>query len=302
MSPTAYIPLADFAQTWTERASEVPFAVEPRGAAPRLPAAVARRVDEVVDTVVALQRAEWLEEGAYLGPSSMPVIYRIVLDGARALGVVVPVAIVASVPLNAQGVHGTDDRPFLLLSSHFISTATPSEVAFVVGQQLGHIAAGQVTARSLYALIVDHNGVRRLARRAVGPTLDVVLAPVSLGLRLALSRWHRLSEVTGDRAGLLVSDDLAASQRAMLRCALGSISELDVGEYLKQNRASKERGPGRWAEILTDRPWLHKRLKAVDLWARSEPFVTLGGSPVQGDLLDADTLSRRTLALLAVGT
>lgn len=302
MSTPPYISLADFAATWTQRPIDAPFAVDAGSSAPRLPAPLASRLDEVVDTVVALQRAEWLEDGAYLGPGSLPEVYRLLLDGARALGVVVPVAIVAQVPMSAQGVHGTDDRPFMLLSSLFVSAASPAEIAFTLGQQLGHIAAGQVTARSLYALVVDHNGVRKIARRAVGPTLDVVLAPVSMGLRVGLSRWHRISEVTGDRAGLLVADDLAASRKALLRRALGVVGDLDVGDYLAQNRASRERGPGRWAELIADRPWLHKRLRALDLWAGSEPFVALGGSAPDTDLIDAETLARRTRTLLAVGT
>lgn len=299
MTNAPYTSLADFAATWTDRPERAPFAAWPSARAPRLPPQIAERVDEIVDTVVAVQRAEWLQEGAYLGPRAMPEVWRAVLDAARTLKVVVPVGIVARVGPSDQGVHGTDDRPFLLLSSAFVQTAEPTEVRFIVGRQIGHMAAQQVTARSVYRLLVDHNGIRRVARRAVGPTLEFVLAPTSLALRLALSRWHRVAELTADRAGLLVAGDLDAARKALLRCALGDAATLSVEDYLHSNRA-QDPGPGRWSELLADRPWLHKRIRALELWSRSEPYVALGGTPTAQPLIDAATLERRTRALLSV--
>ncbi|MFK7928872.1 MAG: M48 family metallopeptidase [Myxococcota bacterium] len=303
MHTAPYPSLADFAETWSSRdaAANVDFAVG-GSSMPALPEAVVTRLEEMLDTVVALQRAEWLEEGVYVGPRAMPEVYRAVMDASRRLEVALPPALVARVAMPVQGTYGTDGRAFLLLSSFFVKPASEGELQFMVGRQVGHMAAQQVTGRSLYALVVDHNGVRKLARRAVGPTLEVVLAPVSLGLRVALSRWHRLAELTADRAGLLVADDLEASRRALLRCALGTTPDVSVDDYLNGNRAAKDRGPGRWTELLSDRPWLHKRLGALSLWARSETFARLGGTVAEGvDLLDDEALDRETRALIAVG-
>lgn len=268
---------------------------------PPLPSAVRDRLEEVLDTVVALQRAEWLEEGVYVGPRAMPDVYRAVLEASRRLEVALPPAIVARVAMTAQGTYGTDSRAFLLLSSFYTRPASTDEVRFMVGRQVGHLAAGQVTGRSIYALLVDHNGVRKLARRAVGPTLEVVLAPLSLGLRVALSRWHRLAELTADRAGLLVVDDLDVARTALLRAGLGTTPDVSAEDYVHQNRASQDGGPGRWAELLSDRPWLHKRLQALELWSRAEGFVALGGTAPDGAvLLDDESLAREIRGLLGV--
>lgn len=303
MDPAPYPSLADFAETWTHRdpAIQAPFALS-GSAVPPLPPAVMDRLEEVLDTVVALQRAEWLEEGLYVGPRAMPEVYRVVMEATRRLEVALPPAIVARVAMPNQGTYGTDGRAFLLLSSFFVKPAPEAELRFLVGRQVGHLAAGQVTGRSLYALVTDHNGVRKLARRAVGPTLEVVLAPLSMGLRVALSRWHRMAELTADRAGLLVVDDLDAARNALLRCALGTTPEVSADDYLDQNRAAKDGGPGRWAELLSDQPWLHKRLGALALWARSERFAELGGTVLDGvELLDDERLDRETRALIQVG-
>jgi len=302
MQPAPYPSLADFAATWSSRepGQTADFAVGD-AMLPPLPQPVLDRLEEVLDTVVALQRAEWLEEGVYVGPRALPEVYRAVLDASRRLEVALPPAIVARVTMTAQGTYGTDSRAFLLLSSFFVKPASPDEVRFLVGRQVGHLAAGQVTGRSIYALLTDHNGVRKLARRAVGPTLEVVLAPLSMGLRVALSRWHRLAELTADRAGLLVVDDLEAARTALLRCGLGTTPGVSAEDYVHQNRQSQDGGPGRWAELLSDRPWLHKRLQALQLWQRSERFAALGGTPPEGvDLLDDEALDREIRGLLGV--
>jgi Zn-dependent protease with chaperone function len=303
MDPAPYPSLADFAATWADRdeAAPVPFALDGGLAPPALPSMVRDRVEEVIDTVVALQRAEWLEDGLYVGPRVMPEVYRAVLDAARVLEVAVPPAVVARVAMPTQGTYGTDGRAFVLMSSFFVRPASDAELRFIVGRQVGHLAARQVTGRSLYALVVDQNGVRKLARRAVGPTLEFVLAPLSMGLKVALSRWHRLAELTADRAGLLVVDDLDAARRALLRCALGTTPDVSAQDYVDQNRASRDGGPGKWAELLSDKPWLHKRLQALSLWSRSEAFARLGGTPTEEALLDDDDLARRVQALISVG-
>ncbi|MEZ4238524.1 MAG: hypothetical protein R3F59_20695 [Myxococcota bacterium] len=41
------------------------------------------RLEDVLDTVVALQRAEWLHDGVYAGPGAMTGVYRDVLHAAR---------------------------------------------------------------------------------------------------------------------------------------------------------------------------------------------------------------------------
>ena len=53
-------------------------------------------VEDIVDTVVALQRAEWLQDGVYVGPRTNHDAYRDVLHGARTLSVSVPPAILTS--------------------------------------------------------------------------------------------------------------------------------------------------------------------------------------------------------------
>lgn len=297
-----YVSLADFAAGFDGAAGALPSWVHPDAAAPQVLEAIGlrHRLEDVLDTVVALQRAEWLHDGVYAGPTAMPSVYRDVLHSARVLKVAVPPAILAGAGFSAQGCFGTDERAFLYLSTFFFDPASEGERRFLTGRLCGHIAARQVTASTLYALLVDQNGLRSLARRGVGPVLEVVLAPLSLGVRLALSRWHRAAEITADRAGLLACGDLEHAGTALLRMALGRRPEVDVRTYLEQLRHARGRSaPGRWTELLASQPWTHKRLEALALFAGSALWAELTGTPVE-DPLPREELDARTSRLLGV--
>lgn len=270
---------------------------------PALPGGpLADRLTEILDTVVALQRAEHLVDGAYAGPQSAAEAYRDLLHCTSTLGIALPPTIVSACGAASQGAFGTDERPNILLSSLFLAGATPTERRFAIGRACGQVHAGHVTWGTLYALLVDHDGLRRVARRHVGPTLEIVLAPLSLGARLGLSRWHRAAEVSADRAGLLCCGDLQGAGLALLRMTLGTTLDLDPAEFLAQRRTvGTHEAPGRWTEVLSARPWLHKRLAALDLFARSECYARLSGQTDREALLSDQDLAQRTAELLAIG-
>jgi len=186
------------------------------------------------------------------------------------------------------------------LSSFFFRTAEPGERRFIIGRLIGHVAAQQVTATSLYGLLVDHAGVRQVARRAVGPVLEVVLAPMGLGIRLALSRWHRAAQLTADRAGLLCCRSVEDAGRAMLRISLSTSPQLDPEVYLDQLRDTADGdSPGRWAELLASEPWMHKRMRHLQWFAESALYAELTNRPTAGKI-HRDELERRSRDLLGV--
>lgn len=294
--------LAEFAARFDAPPGERPAWVLPEAREVPLESLGLRgRVEDVLDTVTALQRAEWLQDGVYVGPSVLPAVYRDALAAARRMAVAVPPVIVCGVSARAQGATGTDGRAFVALSSLWIEGATDGERAFVLGRACGEIAARQVTADSLYAVLVDGDGLRAIARRAVGPLLEVALAPIGLAARVALSRWHRAAEMSADRAGLLVCGSVEAAASSLLRASLSTRPGFGVDAWLAQLRAaSRDAAPGRWAELLQAEPWAHKRIAALDIFARSERYHRLQGTTGTDLVSDAD-LDKRTAALLAVG-
>jgi hypothetical protein len=311
MSDVPYPSLADFAETWSARAADAPVPwAHPAGAPLAVLEALGLRpqLEDVLDTVVALQRADWLQDGVYVSPRAMGPTFRDLLEDARTLQITVPPAVVSGCPLKAQGVFGTDPRAFLHLSSFFLQGASSGERRFLAGRFCGHIAARQVTWTTCYALLVDQGGLRQVARHALGPALEILLAPMSLGARMALSHWHRAAEVTADRAGLLCASapdggeaGIEAAGRALLRISLGVRPEVSTEDYLEQlEGVHADASPGRWTELLATQPFLHKRLRALELFARSTPWVEAGREPVGGAMLSSADLDRQTHQLLAV--
>jgi len=301
---TTWTSLADFAARQTPHADAVPAWVHRSGAQTarvgRWIPGGRRALEEVIDTVVALQRAEWLEDGLVLGARVFPEAHRDLLACATTLDVAVPPAVVTDCGGARQAVLGTDAHPILHLSSGFLSGATPAERRFLLGRLLGPLCTDTVTLASLYALLVDHDGLRRLARRNLGPTFEIVLAPLSLGARVLLARQHRALEITADRAGLLCAQDLPAAERALARLALGVSVPSDDPLYDAPQRSSGS--PGRWAELLSSRPWTHKRVQALRLFAGSAAYHRTRGTPVPDGAIADDVLQRRTHTLLGVGS
>lgn len=305
MASALPISLADFA-THFSAPTEVPRWVLPEAAQPTFLAApgTRRRIEDVLDTVIALQLAGWMQDGVFASPATLPALYDDLLVCARTLGVAVPPAVQAGCSLSAQGAYGTDGNAYLYLSSYFVDPAKPPERRFWVGKLIGHIAARHVTTSTLFALVVDDQGLRQLAKKAVGPVLDVILAPLSLGVRVALSRWHRAAQLSADRAGLICNNDVDGAGRALLRLSLGTGTRVAPADYLDALKALRGEGnPGRWAELIQAHPWTHKRLAALDLFARSECFRDAGGDAIvdeSGGLLDDELLARKTRAILGV--
>jgi Zn-dependent protease with chaperone function len=296
-----YVSLADFAQSAQEQRSDVP----PWVVSAPLPLdaiGIRSRLEQILDTVTALQRADWLEDGVYIGPNAMEPTYRELLACARTLQVAVPPAVAAGAPMSWQNAYGTDDRSFLYLSTYLLNGTSPETRRFLLGRLVGKIAARQVTTTTLYGLLASNNGLRSVARRAVGPMLEVVMAPLSLGVRLALSRWHRSAELTADRAGLLCAGSLEAAAQGLLKGNLGMNPKLSHDAYLKQlARAQERQSPGRWTELLADTPWTHKRIAALQLFETSAVYARAMGREPAADAVDDDTLAQRTAQLLGVG-
>ena len=302
-----YPSLAEFAATWSAaQESGAPGWLHPTRP-PALDGALGgRTLGEVLDTAVALQRSEWLVDGIYAGPTAHSRAWDAVVRSARRLDILPPITIIGPCSDAQQTVIGTNERPVLRLSAPFFERASTVEQDFVLGRLCGHVRAQQVSWATLYALMADHRGIRSVARRYIGPTLDIVLAPTSLAVRLGLSRWHRAAEINADRAGLVVCQDPRSALETMLRLALGSTPDITPEQYLAQREhLGRDHSVSRWTEALADSPWLDKRMRALDLFVKSSAWRSARleepKEPSSDALLDDETLAAEVNALLGVG-
>lgn len=290
--------------TWaaSRRAPALPW-LHPGGDA--LPALMAPSAELLVEGVVAVLRAQWLEDGVRVDPIGTPALHADLQRAAAALGVPAPLAVLAPVAAQATDAFGTDGRPHLLLSSFFFAGADPSterpHSAFALGRALGPIAARSLTASTLYKLLVDEQGLRRVAQGALGARLDLLLAPVAAAGRVTLAAAHRVSELNADRCGAWCEGDAERAADALVHLALGVRTASPEGGWLQAASAhAHASAPSRWAEAWSGRPWLPKRLRALALFARSEPWIAAGHPPSPGAPMSAEALATETDALLRV--
>jgi Zn-dependent protease with chaperone function len=116
------------------------------------------------------------------------------------------------------------DRPFVVISTDLLDLMDDDELRFVLGHELGHVFSGHALYLTLGRIIAS-------ASLTAFPIAGLALEAVEA----ALMDWSRKSELSCDRAGLLASQDLAASIRTLMKLAAGShFDEMNAEEFLEQ--------------------------------------------------------------------
>ena len=145
------------------------------------------------------------------------------------------------------------DHPFIILNSSMIDTLDDEEIMAVLGHELAHIMSGHVLYKTVLAILMQFS----IFALSI-PVSGVVL----MGIIAALSEWDRKSELSADRAGLLVCQNPETSVQLLMKLAGGRhIDQMDLGEFLKQGQEYKSRN------TVSDS--IHK---VMNTWRLSHPF------------------------------
>ena len=110
-----------------------------------------------------------------------------------------------------NAVTGGVDEPMIVVRSALLDQLDDQELLSVLGHELGHLHADHI----LYKAIA---GVLLMGGMAASGLIKLLTWP----LQRALLKWNRCSELTADRAGLLVCRDLGACIGVDLKLAGGN--------------------------------------------------------------------------------
>ena len=137
----------------------------------------------------------------------------------------IPEVYVAQQPFFSAGTMGIE-RPFIVLHAASLDTLTPEEMLCIIGRELAHCLSGNATYKTLLQV------VRKLSIAAfqipLGGTALLAMLP-------ALMEWNRKSELSADRAGLLVCQDPTVPYGLLMKMAGGpQATQMDVNEFFTQ--------------------------------------------------------------------
>lgn len=148
------------------------------------------------------------------------------------------------------------DAPIIVVSTGLVELLDEEEMRAVIGHEVGHALSGHAVYRTILLFLTN------LALKVAWIPLGNVAV---LALVTALREWFRKSELSADRAGLLVGQDLRASMRGLMKLAGGHhLHEMNVDAFLEQAEEYESSGD------LRD-----SVLKIMNMLPRSHPFTTV---------------------------
>ncbi len=157
------------------------------------------------------------ECGVILGLSRLPKAYLLESDAPTAF------------------TFGMKDQYFLVISFGLLGILDEGEVKAAIGHECGHIKCHHIKYHTIAELLLRG---AEFSLEFMGGLLNVI-SPV---LRLMLFSWHRESEISADRAALIVSDDPAKPISLLKKLAKNApVSENPAFEPLSTHPVYKER-------------------------------------------------------------
>lgn len=160
-----------------------------------------------------------------------------------------------------------EKQPLIIAYSGLFDLLTEKEIQYILGHEVGHILSHHV----LYHMIVEGS-------------LSITGMASFLGgaLELPLFYWYRMSELTGDRAGLLACQDFKTAISAMIKMAglpKSQYDRIDIDAFLEQAREFRESYTGMVDETIkflsiaqSTHPWLVLRAAELLEWVESGEY------------------------------
>ncbi len=229
---------------------------------------VALAVEASVRLFKQMGQSRLLGQAVMVSERQMPRIHALARTASDTLGIAMPRVFVVNDPRFNAATYGTNDASFVVVHSGLIDHYTDTELLTVIGHECGHIHNSHVAYLTALHYLTSMAGF----------FMPWVLQPALVALRA----WSRRAEITCDRAGMLVSRDKTASERAIAKLAVGSArlyEEFDIEAFLEQHQETKQ-GFGKYMEAFSTHPWLPKRLIAMRVFAESKLYrghVNYGG-------------------------
>lgn len=186
--------------------------------------------DQVVKQVIGLTSEKSLRllqmaSAVRAGERQFPRVYRLLQDACYVLDCQEkPEIYVAQSPIFNAGAFGVDNA-FITVNSATVNALSDPELLAVIAHELAHIMSGHVLYKTLLFLLVQ------ISTSAIRIPLGQLAIMAIIG---ALQEWDRKSELSADRASLLVVQNEAEVYGLLMKMAGGTEGDLVLEEFLVQ--------------------------------------------------------------------
>jgi Zn-dependent protease with chaperone function len=207
-------------------------------------------------------RQMFLANAVRIGPNQRPKLWAQYLEVLETLDwKTVPELYVTQTPLVNAAAVGFD-KPFIVMNSGLIELLDEDEQRDILGHELAHIMSGHTTYTTI-AIIILTVGIQNLPFLA-----GMALLP----FQLALMEWYRKAELSADRAGLLVTQNVRTSMGTFLKMAGGAEwgDTISIDAFIQQ--AEQYEGTSDFA----DKVW-----QVINTAFRTHPFGTVRAAEIQ---------------------
>ncbi|MFD5617985.1 M48 family metallopeptidase [Streptomyces yangpuensis] len=201
-------------------------------------------------------RLLFLSDSVRVGETQFPHLHAMLRDACHILDLEkVPQMYVQQDPRPNAMCIGLDE-PIIVVTTSLVELLDEEEMRAVVGHEVGHALSGHSVYRTILLFLTN------LALKVAWVPLGNVAI---MTLVTALREWFRKSELSADRAGLLVGQDVTASMRGLMKLAGGNhLHEMNVDAFLEQADEYEKGGD------LRD-----SVLKILNMLPRTHPFTTV---------------------------
>lgn len=182
----------------------------------------------------------------------LPELHRVVERCARLLGLPMPHVFVREDLYVCITGMGLGEPYALALSSVWLPHLEEDELEFLIGAELGHIAAGHTRLTSLFSASGKENPA----------------------IALVFGGWLRRTEYTADRVGLLCCGSLDAAVRAIFKCSFHPLASKVNYLAFSDQRRELAVDPGlKMGEWLGETPYAVNRLRELHQFHESALYA-----------------------------
>lgn len=214
-----------------------------------------------------MMKAKLLAGGTWANQRNHPRVHNLAKACAKilALDYLPEICILESPRMNAFTI-GRRDKPIIVLFSTLVEYSSDGELAAVLGHEMGHVKNEHQPYHTLAYLV--SRGITMLG------SLSVLSLPIDLMLR----SWYRYSEITADRASLIVTGNPDLVVRVQVKLALG-IRDLPEGtpirEILEERKKLEGTVVSQFAQLWTLHPFTGKRIQQLEEFAKTREYAKI---------------------------